>query len=114
MTDQNETQKILISLGRLEENFKHMSNKIDEFSKVSEIVVQNDQRVKSAHNRIDDMKLDFNEKLIEFRKDYEEKIHYQKEKHDRLDANITWLWRAVGGGLISFAFAVLLYFINNY
>ena len=113
LTEQNEVQRILISLGRLEENFKHMSKKIDELSKVSDVALQAVQSAKSAHGRIDDAKADFNEKLTEFRKDYEEKIHYQKEKHDRLDSNITWLWRAVGGELISFIFSILFYFINK-
>lgn len=110
---QTETKQILVALGRLEENFKNMNAKIDEMSKVSSIVTQTEQSAKSAHNRIDDIKKDFNEKVAEVKKDYEEKIAFQKERHDKLDGHITWLWRTVGASLIGFVFSVILYFVKG-
>lgn len=77
----NETKQILVALGRLEENFKNTNAKIDDLSKVSTLVVQTEQSAKSAHNRIDDIKVDFDKKLQDQKEDYEEKIKDQKERH---------------------------------
>ena len=105
-----ETKQILTALARLEENVKNMNSKIDGFSKISELALQTEQSTKSAHNRIDDMKTDIAEKIAEVKKDYEEKISVQKENFTKLENHITWLWRAVSTGLISFVFGVILYF----
>lgn len=108
-----ETKQILVALSRLEENVKNMNSKIDGFSKVSELALQTDQSVKSAHNRIDDLKTDFAEKLQDTKRDYEEKLADQKTNFNELKGNITWLWRAFGTGLISFVFGIVLFFVRG-
>lgn len=108
-----ETKQILTALARLEENVKNMNSKIDGFGKISELALQTEQSTKSAHNRIDDMKQDLAEKIAEVKKDYEEKISVQKENFTKLEGHITWLWRALGTGFISFVFGAILYFTTR-
>lgn len=108
-----ESKQILVAITALQENVKNMNAKIDEISKISTMVMETDQRAKSAHNRIDDLKSEFAEKLQEQKKDYEEKIQVQKENFIELKSNITWLWRSVGGGFITLVFGVILFFITG-
>jgi hypothetical protein len=75
--------------------------------------METDQRAKSAHARLDDLKTEFMDRLQVQKQDYEEKIQVQKESFIELKNNITWLWRAVGGGLISFIFGVILFFVTK-
>lgn len=110
----DESKQILIALSRLEENFKNMNTKIDGLNRVSELALQTDQSVKSAHNRIDDLKKDFEEKLKAQKEDYEEKIRDLKISHQETKGHITWLWRTVGASTLTFIFAVILFFMNKF
>lgn len=69
-----ESKQILVSLGRLEENFKNLNSKIDSFAKTAELVMQTDSSVKSAHNRIDDFKRDYDEKIKSQKEDFEKQL----------------------------------------
>ncbi|CAM3668724.1 hypothetical protein MEZE111188_01855 [Mesobacillus zeae] len=109
----DESKQILTALARLEENVKNMNSKMDGFTKVSELALQIEQSTKSAHNRLDDLKSDFAEKMVECKKDYEEKISIQKEGITKLEGHITWLWRAVGTAAIGFIFSLVMYFITK-
>lgn len=112
-----ETKQILVSLGRLEENMKHLSKKMDDFSKVSEIVAQTEQSVKSAHMRIDETKTDFEKELIKQEKDYDAKLAVHKEQFTELKNDIVWLKRTVIGGFIGggigLIFSVAMYFVQT-
>lgn len=109
----DEAKQVLMSLSRLEENIKNLNTKVDAFAKVSELVVQTDQSVKSAHNRLDDLKKDFAEKMAEQKEDYEEKLQVQKEIIVELKGNLKWLWRSVGAGAISFIFGLALFYFTK-
>lgn len=109
----DESKQILTALARLEENVKNLNSKIDGFSKVSELALQTEQSAKSAHNRIDDIKSDFGEKLTEIKKDYEEKISAENKAREKLEGHITWLWRTVTAGIISLAFGLVSYFLTR-
>lgn len=109
----DESKQILTALARLEENVKNMNAKIDGFSKVSELALQTEQSAKSAHNRIDDLKADYEIKLKDQKEDYEEKIRDQKDDLQELKSNITWLWRTVTGGILSLVFGLILYFLTK-
>lgn len=109
----DESKQILVSLSRLEENVKNMNTKIDSLNRVSELALQTDQSVKSAHNRIDDLKKDFEDKLKAMKEDYEEKIKVLKEDQQETKGHITWLWRAVGTAALGFIFSVILFFMNR-
>lgn len=104
-----ETKQILISLSRVEENMKHILKQMDDFSKVSDVVIETQASVKSAHIRIDDMKKDYDEKIMEQKKDYDEKLKAHKEVFNELKNNIVWLQRAVLGGFIG-GFIGLIFF----
>lgn len=69
-----ESKQILVSLGRLEENFKNLNSKIDSFAKTADLVMQTDSSVKSAHNRIDDFKRDYDEKIKAQKEDFEKQL----------------------------------------
>jgi len=108
-----ESKQILVAITALQENVKNMNAKIDEISKISTLVLETDQRAKSAHNRIDDLKKDYEEKLRSQKEDYEEKLRDQKENFTELKGHITWLWRTVGAGAVSFIFGIILFFITK-
>lgn len=101
-----ESKQILVSLGRLEENFKNMNAKIDNLSKVSEMAVQTDQSVRSAHNRIDDLKKDFAEKLDKQEEEQNKNLAAETKAREKMESNQTWLVRvfavAIIGWLIDF------------
>lgn len=109
----DETKQILVAIAEIQTNMKNMSQKIDEISKISTLVLETDQRAKSAHNRIDDLKTDFLDKLQTQKEDYEEKLSDQKASFLELKSNITWLWRTVGGGAITLIFGVLLFYLTK-
>lgn len=108
-----ESKQILIAVTELQANVKNMNAKIDEISKISNMVLETDQRAKSAHNRIDDLKGDFLDKLQAQKQDYDEKLADQKGSFIELKGHITWLWRSVGAGIISLVFGIILFFIQK-
>lgn len=108
-----ETKQILIAITELQTNMRNMSAQIDKISKISDLVLETDQRAKSAHNRIDELKADYEKKLREQKEDYEEKIRDQKDSLTELKGHITWLWRSIGGGAITLIFGVILFFITR-
>lgn len=121
----DESKQILIVLSRLEENVKNMNTKVDGFNKISDLALQTEQSAKSAHNRIDDIKKDQEEKLRNLKEDYEEKLRNQKEDYEdkirdqkenlqELKGHITWLWRTVGAGAITLVFGVILFYIQQH
>lgn len=108
-----ESKQILMAIAELQANVKNMNTKIDEISKISNLVLETDQRAKSAHNRIDDLKADFLDKLQSQKNDYEEKLQGQKESFIELKGHITWLWRSVGGGIITLIFGIILFLVTG-
>ena len=102
-----ESKQILIAITELQTNVKNMSEKINEITSISNLVVQTEQSAKSAHIRIDDLKKDNDEKLKDQKRDYEEKITAECKSREKLEGHITWLWRTIGAGLIAFAFWIL-------
>lgn len=108
-----ESKQILIAVTDLQANMRNMSDQLKELGKIGQTVVEVGQSTKSAHNRIDDIKKDYEDKLKEQKKDYEEKIADQKENLKELKGHITWLWRAVGGGTISLIFGLILFFATR-
>ncbi|RHW37330.1 hypothetical protein D1B31_16330 [Neobacillus notoginsengisoli] len=109
----DESKQILTALARLEENVKNMNSKIDGFSKVSELALQTEQSAKSAHNRIDDIKVDMTAKIIDIKKDYEDKIAVECKAREKMESHITWLWRTLTGSIISFVFGIVLFFLTK-
>ncbi len=109
-----ESKQILMSLSRMEENLKNLNTNVSNFSKVSELALQTDASVKSAHNRLDDAKTDTEKKFAEQKKDYEEKIAAECKAREKIEGNITWLWRAIGTGAIGFVFSIILILINTF
>lgn len=108
-----ETKQILIAITELQTNVKNMNTKIDEITNLSKLALQTEQSTKSAHNRIDEIKTDFEKKLREQKEDYDEKLDQQKESFKELKGHITWLWRSLISGFISFIFLVVLFFIER-
>jgi chromosome segregation ATPase len=109
----DESKQILIAIAEIKTNMTNMSAQIDKISKISDLVLETDQRAKSAHNRIDDLKAEYERKLKDQKEDYEEKIRDQKESLTELKGHITWLWRAFGSGLITFVFGIILFFVTK-
>lgn len=112
-----ETKQILVSLGRLEENMKHLTKKMDDFSNIADRATQTEQSVKSAHNRIDELKIDHAKELVKQEKDFDAKLGIQKEIFNELKNSIVWLQRTVLGGfiigIIGVIFFVIEYLIQN-
>lgn len=115
MEDANveESKQILIAVTRLQSDMSNMVNTMDDIKKIGSLVYENDQRVKSAHNRLDDQKADFDHKLKVQKDHLLEKLDDNKEDFKELKGHITWLWRAVGGGVITFGFWVLSFFMGR-
>ena len=59
----DETKQILIAIAEIKTDMKNMGAKLDEISKMPQLLSETDQRAKAAHNRIDDLKTDFLDKL---------------------------------------------------
>ena len=119
----DEIKQLLMSNSRMEENMKNMSEQIKEVSKLTQLALQTDTSVKSAHNRISDLKTEFTEKLTQTKvdaekeltqtkTDYEYKIGVLDSRFRELKGNITWLWRTIVGGAITTAFAIVIYVIK--
>ncbi|WP_416730317.1 hypothetical protein [Fictibacillus sp. JL2B1089] len=102
-----ESKQILIAITELQTNVKNMNTKMDEISKISTLALQTEQSAKSAHNRIEDLKNDTAKALTELKKDYDDKIAAECKAREKMDGHITWLWRAIGAGLIAFGFWLL-------
>jgi hypothetical protein len=109
----DESKQILVAITELQTNMRNVLAKIDEIGKVSNLIMETDQRAKSAHNRISDLKQEFTEKLQTQKEDYEEKIRDQKDSFGELKGHITWLWRSVAGGLITLIFGIVLFFVTK-
>lgn len=110
-----ESKQILMAITELQANVRHLSEQMKEIGKIGQNVVEATQSVKSAHNRIDDMKEDFEGKLKAQKEDYEERLRNQKgdadekisderKAREKLEGHITWLWRALGTGFIGWLF----------
>lgn len=84
-----ESKQILVSLGRLEENFKNLNSKIDSFAKTAELVMQTDSSVKSAHNRINDFKRDYDEKMKSQKEDFEKALAAETKAREECFATET-------------------------
>lgn len=119
----DEIKQLLMSNSRMEENMKNMSEQIKEVSKLTQLALQTDTSVKSAHNRISDLKSEFTEKLtqvkvdsekelVQTKTDYEYKIGVLESRFRELKSNITWLWRTIVGGAITSAFGIVIYIIK--
>jgi len=108
-----ESKQILMAISKLETTVTHMNAKIDEMSSIQKLALQTEQSAKSAHNRIDDLKIDFVDKLQNQKEDYEEKILDQKENLIELKSHITWLWRTVATGAIGLIFYALQFLIGG-
>lgn len=91
-TDSN--TEVLIAIGRLEERFLHLGKKIDEFSKVSETVIEAKQSASSAHKRLDSMETEV-EKLP---------TRVEHNNHDErirsLESNRAWVITVIIGAVL--------------
>jgi chromosome segregation ATPase len=121
----DEIKQLLMTTSRMEENMKNMSEQIKEVSKLTQLALQTDTSVKSAHNRINDLKTEFTEKLNTVKTDsekelnqakgeYEYKLNIQDRQFRELKSNITWLWRTVGAGAITTIFGVIIAVIKYF
>jgi ElaB/YqjD/DUF883 family membrane-anchored ribosome-binding protein len=108
-----ESKQILIAITELQANMKNMSAKIDEISKISNMVLETDQRAKSAHNRIDDLKAEFADKLQTQKQDYEKQFADIEKRQDKTEGHQTWLWRTIGAGAITLIFGIILFFLTE-
>jgi TolA-binding protein len=118
-----ESKQILMAITEVQTNIKHINSKMDELGKLSSMTYQNDQAVKSAHNRIDDIKEEMAKEIASVKaeavkeianvkSDYDNKIRNLKEAFNKLDGNLTWVWRTLGAGLVTFIFGVILLLIK--
>lgn len=98
----NEIKTLLMAVSRIEQ-------KVDNLGNVREIAIQVQESVKSAHNRIDDIKAeaarDLDKLKTELKTDYDKKITDLKtdtvKTTDKQEGHITWLWRAIIGAIIT-------------
>lgn len=107
MTD--ESKQILIAVTELKTNVNHLATGVEEIKKMSTIILETDQRAKSAHNRIDDLKNDLEKKLVDQKAAILEKVEDNHKDFVDLKGDIKWIWRAIGGGAITLVF----WFITN-
>lgn len=103
----DESKQILIAITELQTNMKTVIKGIESVNQISHLVMQIEQSSKSSHNRIDDLKKDTADKLAEQKKELEEKIQAECKAREKIEGNITWLWRTFGAGLIAFVFWLL-------
>jgi methyl-accepting chemotaxis protein len=112
-TNEEKVERMLVGMARMEETIKNISDQMKEVSKVTTLALQNDQAVKSAHNRIDDMKQEFNEKLSDVKKDYEERTANNKSEIEKLKDKLSRVNFALLGGGITVVGGIVTYFIIN-
>jgi predicted RNase H-like nuclease (RuvC/YqgF family) len=93
MNNVEETKQLLVAVARIEQNMSNMSEQIKEINKVTQLTLQTDQSVKSAHNRIDDLKQDLKDGLAEKEKDI-----------GKLEDHNKWLWRSIAVGMIAYVY----------
>ena len=75
-----EDGKVLVAIGKMQVEIKSMDKKLDEISKLSNQVQITEQSVKSAHNRIEELKTDMLERFRQHKDDYtKELIDVQKD-----------------------------------
>lgn len=103
---QEETKQILVSISAMQANIENIGKKVDEISAMSTVVIQTDQSVKRAHERIDamgretekqftELKTDFKEKLSDQKIDLLEDMAADRKNFERMQNNQTWLVRSV-------------------
>ncbi|PZX07887.1 hypothetical protein C7437_1011009 [Psychrobacillus insolitus] len=131
-----ESKKILVSLGKLEEKFESLNTAMNAVSKVSELVIQTDSSVKSAHVRINDLKLDIakeilrqetatekefiaqetliKEKFVEQKVGMKEEFKVRDENFSKFTGKIEFLQRTLAGSFITFLFGIALYIIQRF
>lgn len=110
-TNEEKVERMLVGMARMEEAIKNINDQMKEVSKVTQLALQNDQAVKSAHNRIDDMKSEFTEKLSDAKKDYEERTANNKAEIEKLKDKLSRVNFALLGGGITVFGGVVVYFI---
>lgn len=70
-----ETKEILTAIARVEQDVKYITSELESFKKVQESAIRNDESIRSAHKRIDDV-----------------------------EDSQKWIWRAFGAAVIAFIF----------
>jgi ElaB/YqjD/DUF883 family membrane-anchored ribosome-binding protein len=108
-----ESKQILIAITDLQANMRNLVNEMDKLSKISTLALETDQRAKSAHNRIDDLKSEFADKLQTQKEDYEKQIADLEKRQDKTEGHQTWLWRTIGAGAITLIFGIILFFLTE-
>ena len=103
----NESNQILIAvttltanMDNIEKNFKVFNDKLDKISNMSEQVIEVKKNVERAHERIDDVKEDFKDKLKSQDDEFCEKIKVLDDRVKKVDDTLTWVWRTIGGAVI--------------
>lgn len=109
----DESKQILIAVTELKSNMNHLQSGVEEIKKMSTLILETDQRAKSAHSRLDDIKLDFDKKLVEQKAALGEKIADNHEDFKELKGHITWLWRALGTGVVSVGIYLVTTFLGR-
>lgn len=120
-----ESKQILVAITELQTNMRTVITQINEIGKISTLALQTEQSTKSAHNRIDDLKGDFEKKLTEQNTDFEKKLAAQKTAFDKdiadeckarekIEDNLKWIWRAYIGGTFTLVFGIVLYWVNTH
>jgi hypothetical protein len=69
-----ESKQILMAVTKLQAEMTNMSDQLKEISKIGHAVIETTESVKSAHMRINDLKLEFEQKLQHQKDDYGQKI----------------------------------------
>ena len=108
-----ESKQILIAITDLQANVRNLTDQIRELSKISTLALETDQRAKSAHNRIDDLKAEFSDKLQAQKEDYEKQFADIEKRQDKTEGHQTWLWRTIGAGVITLVFGIILFFLTE-
>lgn len=108
-TVSEESKQILMALTELKTNVGHLTTGMDDLKKMNTMVIDTDQRARSAHNRLDDLKKDFEKKLEDQEKSFNKDLGNVEDDFKELKGHITWLWRTIGAGAIGLMF----WFITN-
>lgn len=124
VVDLNGDNQVLIAVTQLQTQVGIMSEQLKEISKIGQSVVEVVESNKVAHNRIDDLKSDFEKSLAAEKKAREEAVAAEvKARQDAIAAEaedrkeiaegLKWVWRALGTGGITLIVGILLFYTTN-
>lgn len=84
--EENKQEQILVAIAKLETTVLHMNSNIEQMSKFSDMTLRNQEALKSAHKRIDEL----------------------NEEIDTLKDNNKWIVRTVGTAIILAVLGLIL------